>query len=394
MKNKISNIKGFSVAALLVAAGMMGGLAMVLANLTKQQMGIQIKAESAAEINELSQRITYALKNGLACLETINQGPSNRDLSGVSSYGISTVYEIDRTQNPPTTRPFIQAGGIYRNRLIQIGNSGQDAMEMVDVSTSSTTGSMNLKVTFIKNNRAIKAGPFKKVVKKFPLNVELATATNKVVIRCLSHRDSAVAAAKQYVCEEWGGTYTSSTGTCSSAVAKKQCPGPSHPLPNKIQTQQEYFQGFDNKMDPICAPPPSPTPHDLGNNCYLLTTYIATYNQDGTNRGGLHKSMTSSSTVSENAQRAWDIKRRPPGPGELPGTALPEMGESDWKQRFSLRSSLVNKLNCNAPPRLPGFPAPPSPLPNTYTEHFRKVSTERWQSLINAQELMFHYCCR
>ena len=71
MKNKYLDIKGFTLVGVLIAAGMSGGLATILAQLTRQQMVVQTRSQTGIDMDELSQRISNILRNKQACLNTI-----------------------------------------------------------------------------------------------------------------------------------------------------------------------------------------------------------------------------------------------------------------------------------------------------------------------------------
>ena len=256
MKRKSATL-GFSVAGMLVAAGMMSGLALVLSQLSKRQMVIQRKAETGVEIAELSQRITRTLQDGDACLATMAQVTT--PLANGSTYSINSVMNASGA--------FLTVNNVYRNRLIRIG-----AIDLTDVSIPAAPGDdigqLNLQVTFVKNSKAITGQ--NKVIKKFPLAVELDpanTLTNNV-LGCLSLQDGALDVAKREICPRMGGVYNSD-GTCTNRLIGQSCPGDTTATP----PTQEYLQGIDANHDLVCALPPPSRSHPAGYNCYLLTTY-------------------------------------------------------------------------------------------------------------------------
>ena len=256
MKNKYLDIRGFTLVGVLMAAGMSGGLATILAQLTKRQMVVQTRTETGIDMDELSQRISNILRNEQACLNTIG---FQTDLS--SSTAIAGITKIKDMSN----RTFVVEGGVYRNNLI-----GIDSITLDDiVFPSNTLGVLNLEVIFIKRNQMIEGSRL--VVKKYPLTVEISTdGTSRKVIRCTSHQDSSIAIAKKDICLAWKGIFNDSTQKCSSPLAGKNCPAGS---------SQEFLRGVDSDMNLICVSPPSLVAHpvetssSIGKNCFLMTSY-------------------------------------------------------------------------------------------------------------------------
>ena len=67
--------RGFSIVGVIVAAGMLGGLALFLANITREQHVTQRKAETGVEITALQRKILSVLYDGEACTATL--GPDS-----------------------------------------------------------------------------------------------------------------------------------------------------------------------------------------------------------------------------------------------------------------------------------------------------------------------------
>ena len=412
MKKIIFNIQGFSVAGLLVAAGMMGGLTMVLAQLTKQQFAIQRRAESGAEINEMSLKITRILQNEQACLNTIGKGT---DLSLTTPPpDISSIHDKN---NPPNI--VFTEGQAYRNRLIKVRDISLEDINL----PNSETGELNIQVTFVKRNPAVKGK--KEDVKKFSITVEL-DGSGKVV-RCTSHQDSSVAAAKKAVCTQWGGIYNPLPGTCSHATASKRCPGPADPNnPQPSDPEQQYLVGFNDDMSLDCSILPSSTPHPVatattpGRNCYLLTTYLASFapginpgdpiiratlKVDGSSAGSSYwREFSSSSHAARNIPSPLNVAAQMLNPGiNLYNYLHIAPWEKRWGSDFNMNIATCNnqcrafhlnvKLNCNTPPDIwnNNPSSPPLPVTGTYTEYFRKTTT--YTTKFN-QEIMYHYCCK
>ena len=350
MKAKPST-RGFSVAGLLVAAGVMSGLALVLSQLSRRQMVIQRKAETGVEVAELSRKITRALQDGNACFETIRRATTTLDTSA-APYSVSDIMERGRGGNPP--QAFLTQGGTYRNRLVRI-----DSMELTDVAIGGDIGQLNLKVTFEKNSRAITGQ--KTVIKTFPLAVQLAPATTpptpRTVLSCISLRDGALDVAKREVCPEMGGLYNPD-GTCTSRLLGQECPpGDATATP---PVPRQYLQGIDTNHNLVCAVPPPSSPHPPKFNCYLLTTYNFFNYQD--------------------ANIPWDNM------GSLGNEPVKR-----WRIKLKNSGTYRNQFVGAPPNPSPGDYNGKEACESGYTQHFHR--SHRMGNNKN-QSLVFHYCCR
>ena len=327
-KKLLSNISGFTMIGMLITTGLMGGLTLILNQIALRQIIVQRTAETGMEISEMVQQVVYALRDEKACLNTIAQvtGPI---VTG-STYSLTSIM---RKNNPAKT--LLTSGNTYRNDLIRI-----ESIVLTDVETStgsSSIGEMNLKIVFIKNSRMIEGN--KRVVKKFPVTVEMAP--NGQALYCTSHIDASLASAKKKLCMEIGGIFDDNTLTCSSPLAGKQCPS------------GEYMVGFDNGMNPVCTAPTRAGSFDEEKNCYLLTTY-----NNGNYLSGISGNpwrIVSSDPIENN--QIWQLELQDTG------------GHS--------RDFIDNqKADCKG---------------DGYTDQFRTISQT---PNVYRHNLVFHYCCR
>ena len=334
------------MAGLLVAAGLIGGLSLVLAQLSRQQMTIQKKAETGAEIGELTLRITRLLKNEQACFNTIGantilvqNAPTAPVRNNIRNPNNGVVFA-----SSPATAPIT-----YRNNLIRI-----KSIRLTDVNINNTTGELNLAITFVKHNQAITTR--KEVIKKFPLFVELDAANT--VLRCISLQDAPVNTAKSRLCTEWGGTYDSASQTCNSPLAGQECPMAS-PGPGDPPTQQ-YLRGINEDMSLNCAHPAS-LPHPAGKNCYLATTYLTHTHPDWLpDKKWFYANHT-----------LWIKARRP---RLYPRTQANCATSSPACNNFYDPAHANRKSTCA----------------NGYTEYFYRTTNE----LSYTAEMIFQYCCQ
>ena len=189
--------------SVIVAAGMAGGLALLLAQLSRQQMVIQKKAETGVEMTQLHRRIIAVLYDGDACLKTLGKGGS-----------LHVGRRVGKLLNKGGT-PVLEEGAEI-NRALRV-----EKMEIQDVVGAGRTKDAQLKVTIKKLGEANKGTG--KIVKKFPLTVELDTASR--VARCHHTLDSKEHAIKTAMCTEMGGVMVGSpTSFCSiTNLFEKNC---------------------------------------------------------------------------------------------------------------------------------------------------------------------------
>ena len=176
--------KGFSVIGVIVAAGMLGGLALYLATLSKKQYTTQRKAETGVEITGLHHKILTVLYDGEACTETLGVGNS---LTGM------TLTNLKNKDG----QVVVQTGAAGRiNRSLEV-----ESMVIDNVRGGTETKEADLVVT-IKKLGVANVGEVKKV-KKFPITVEVDSSGN--VARCHLALDSKEHGIKTRMCLEMGG---------------------------------------------------------------------------------------------------------------------------------------------------------------------------------------------
>ena len=233
-RSLLANALGFSLAGALAAGGLMGGLALVLAELSKQQVRLEKRGESDLEIDILSQQIRRLLDGGDSCLATI-QG--NTFTNG----GTITINHVGNT---------LRANNTY-------GLAKIVSLNLRDIAISGTTAEFNLQVTFEKTSRAVTG--YKRTVRTFPLSAELGTGAQPT--RCLSTLRDAIDLAKDQLCTFLGGNIPTGSNNCTAPA--NQCPG------------GDFVTGFKPDGSPNCLKLGGDphTPEDR--NCFFLTTYFA-----------------------------------------------------------------------------------------------------------------------
>ena len=244
----------------LVASSMVGGLALVLAQMNKNQLILQKKSDSWAEVENLSQRIRRTLYDGASCLRTIRKNAAgNRTTLNPGTTSVTLRHVKNKSG-----KNVVVVNGVYGNGLVRVSS-----LFLRDISVSGIAGEMNLRVTFERLGKAIEG--YKKTVRTYPLRVRLNAANRP--ISCESNLSSAVAVATKNVCTKLGGTYNapdSGFPLCIPPTAGKTCPPPAEPSAPPLLPI-----GFDASGNLLCGPPPlsSQTPNPTGFNCFLTALY-------------------------------------------------------------------------------------------------------------------------
>ena len=206
---------GFSLVGSIVTAGMVGGLALLLANLSKQQQAVQKSTQTFFEVESLEKSMVRNLYNKGACKKTLN----------ANSATVVDGKSIDYIKNNRGEDIF-QVNSVYGNRLLVI-----ESMSLINTQITGTKGTVDLKVVLEKKSKAIQG--YKKVVKKLPIMFNVTAGTTnllschhkvenleQVVTDALNNQveplvDSKLNAVVQGLCGVFGGTYSASANRCT-----------------------------------------------------------------------------------------------------------------------------------------------------------------------------------
>jgi len=186
----MKNNKGFSLVQVMVAAGLMGGLALGVMQITKQMQTTAVVGETLLEENQLFNHISTILIDANSCEETFK---------GLS-FGDS-VESINRVKSNGNAVKVYQVGGIYGNR----------ALELKDMILSGKEGEEHL-VLVIKRIKAAYIGP-KEIKKK--VHLKLVVKDNKV-INCFSELSNVTETSIKKSCSALSADYDPVTQTCKN----------------------------------------------------------------------------------------------------------------------------------------------------------------------------------
>ncbi len=190
---------GFSLAEVMVAAGLIGALSLVMMKLTENQAVTQKRAESSFEINTISNIISQNLLVTEACSATLGVGTAVVDNAVITNIRNRKGNVLFNTTNK------------YGNRQIKI-----NAMTIDDVTINSGAGTnqygeLNLLIQFEKLSKVLSGN--KLITKKFPVNVEVDSSGN--LVKCYSSTENAVRSAKEEACSDLGGVFIEATDKCN-----------------------------------------------------------------------------------------------------------------------------------------------------------------------------------
>jgi len=105
----MKNNKGFSLVQVMVAAGLMGGIALGVMQLSKQMQTTTVMGETSIEENQLYNHISTILLDSNSCEETFK---------GLT-FGDS-VEAIKRVKSDGNSLEVYTVGGIYGNRALEL----------------------------------------------------------------------------------------------------------------------------------------------------------------------------------------------------------------------------------------------------------------------------------
>ena len=250
--------------ASLVAAGMIGGLAVVLAELIKQQQVAQKNTETYFEVNSLFRLIVRTLYDGDACTETlqVNGGEiiDQRSIDAIRNKDGGEVLRVNQTYG----------NGLLRLESMTLGNPN------IDTSNNGAFGEVALTVVIKKLGRAVKG--YDRVSKSLPLSVEVVPGSpNNVLVKChhatdnitqivkdiMTERaktlaDSKVETARDQLCTQLGGTYNATAKTCTLPPNEVS---PIVPSSQADTIPSTYSLNVDGHISMFAADTPGSNPH-------------------------------------------------------------------------------------------------------------------------------------
>jgi hypothetical protein len=208
MKRILNSQAGFSIVQVLIAAGLMGGLALMMAKLGQNQAKMQRKAIEDQDLNQFVNTVQKHLLNHEACKNTfenvvgLNSDGDDDDehVDKILNFEKNTVFAVNTTSNYLDTDP---SPNLKITSMRAIRGAGTE---------------LKLEIEIEKTNKGAQQSFGAKNFKKF---IELdALYSNGEVLKCYSQLDSAVATA----CASLGGTIvgTDCINTTAECTLKRE----------------------------------------------------------------------------------------------------------------------------------------------------------------------------
>lgn len=204
----ISNQSGMSMVNVLMAAAMMGGLALVMTQLSKNSVDVQVRATNSTDINAAYNTIQQLLLNSSSCKQTFD-GVIFNNTSPKVLPDIKTFFG-----DPPVEKSHFEVGE-------RIGKSSKVLMQSI-LATKKSDNEIELKFDF---NRGTVAKPniiSKYVDLKVDLVIDPADGVINSVLNCYSKADEAVETAVLMACGTLGGTLNTATNECENTLLQQQ----------------------------------------------------------------------------------------------------------------------------------------------------------------------------
>lgn len=246
LRNFLKSARGFGLVEVMVAAAMAGGLALVVAKISKDMSRVNKSAETNSEVNQFMSDVGYILSDRDNCNQTIPSGSApDAQLNSIRRYSDTgvpiTVYERSTDLANP----------------IKYGNNTFSIKDMY--LRKDAAGSFSVEITLTRESSYSYGA--RELVKTIPLEVIPDASGN--VDQCFTNIDEIITSAVKQACGmEEGGTYAPGSNfarydpalkTCIHNVETKICP-PGQMITETgadAATRQITFTCTDVIFDPV-----------------------------------------------------------------------------------------------------------------------------------------------
>ena len=247
-KKILKNGEGMSLVGVLVAAGMMGGLALFLANMAKQQHVAQKRADTGVAMTALHQTVLSVLNDGESCTETLR----GIGMGGVPSSGTPLAGGLKNRSG----KAVVKSG--KNGNLLEVGFTLKNPN--IPSGTGPRTGNAEIEMVVKKLSSAVVMG--KTVTETIPLIVEVDGSGN--LVNCRSTLDSKALAikldAKREMCASIGGVWTSPNCSIANLLAGKADVGHAHPHSHANKADVGHTHPHSHATTTPPAKPPNTNP--------------------------------------------------------------------------------------------------------------------------------------
>jgi len=194
------NKDGFSLAELLIAAGLMGALSLAFAGLMKSQTSSQMKVASDSEITTLVSVITQSLLNDKSCTNTFKSISNIKTATSLSGIYNRVDEEILKSGVKYENGVYINSFALENLTLtpdpIPVGQSGFGEIDVV--------------INFEKKSKMVLGA--KTMQKKVRVSLEVDDSYKPV--KCYAATENAINSSKDQMCASLGGTFDFTLQEC------------------------------------------------------------------------------------------------------------------------------------------------------------------------------------
>lgn len=194
MKKTIYNNSGLGLVQVIIAAAMLGGLSLVVVQMSEIGMKSSARSEAGMEINLFMADIDKRLKGTTMCEDTFA--------------GTPMAATVDITEFTLAGSPVFAEGSKYGKLTIVDLLLRNDNVNL----SGDATGTAYLEVKIKKSN----ASGGREMIKKIPLLVNTDSSNN--IKSCISDTNIIIATLKEEICNDLGGSLVS--GRCTNITPK------------------------------------------------------------------------------------------------------------------------------------------------------------------------------
>lgn len=204
-------MKGFSLAEVMIAIGILGAVSLGVMRLVRMQSDQQKKSETEFELNTVFTNLTQHLQNSESCrttLSALGNITTNKNITQIKNRNGSVIYEINKP---------------YGGRNATSGPVVIEKMEILDTLLSPLTitpsvitagntghGQLVLNITFRRDSKMVTG--LKKISRTLPLSVELNSSYT--VTKCFTAYENATESAMAVACDSIKGSFNPATDMC------------------------------------------------------------------------------------------------------------------------------------------------------------------------------------
>jgi prepilin-type N-terminal cleavage/methylation domain-containing protein len=221
------NQKGFTLAEIVVAAGLLGivslGVMRLVDNMNKSQKTFETKSEIVLVTNSIAQSLT----NEEACKNTF---------SGINLVTDSSVASIQNS----TGASIFDVGSVYGNRSVRLTSLDIDNVSLAN-DGSSKSGTFELLIGLEKLNSQNQGGLA--ITKRVTISV--ITDLSDDFVGCFN----SAAGATKNSCENIGGTFDSASQNCDLVPYPGIASIPTDPSAQREAISQKYIDDLINDLD-------------------------------------------------------------------------------------------------------------------------------------------------